>query len=71
MALVGVGVVVGLVVAAMLTTAFERLLFDVGPRDPLTFIAVAITVLAVAFVASYVPASRAARIEPQLALKSD
>ena len=71
MTLVSAGVLAGLIVATMLTRVLGNLLFAIGPRDPMTFVSVAVTVLAVAFVASYVPARRAARIEPQFALKSE
>jgi ABC-type antimicrobial peptide transport system permease subunit len=71
MILVAGGVIAGLFGAAVLTGGLGALLFDVGPRDPITYASVAVVVLAVAFVASYIPARRAAQVEPQLALKSE
>ena len=71
MALVVAGVAAGLVAAAALSRLLGSLLFAVSPRDPLTFVAVALAVLGVAFVASYFPARRAAQVEPQLSLKSE
>jgi len=47
------------------------LLFQVRPDDPLTFAAVAAILLSVAFVACWLPARRATRIDPALALKQD
>jgi len=71
MTLVAAGVVTGLVMAGMLSRVLANLLFAVSPRDPMTFAAVAAAVLGIAFIASYVPARRAAQVDPQLALKSD
>ena len=71
MALVVAGIVAGLAAAALVMGSLRDLLFSVSPRDPLTFGIVAVTVLAVAWLASYVPARRAAQVEPQLALKSE
>lgn len=69
--LVFVGVVVGLVAAAALTRLLERLLYEVEPLDPWTFAATAIILLAVATVASYVPARRGMRMAPVDALRTN
>ena len=66
-----VGTVIGLGGAAVLTRVLENLLFGVKPSDPLTLGAVALLLLVVALVACYVPARRAARIDPLIALKAD
>jgi ABC-type antimicrobial peptide transport system permease subunit len=47
------------------------LLFDVSPRDPLAYAIVATTMLTVAVAASFIPARRAARADPNVALRSD
>ena len=65
------GTAIGLVGAAGLTRVLESLLFGVKPTDPLTLGAVAALLLAVALVACYVPARRASRIDPLIALRAD
>jgi putative ABC transport system permease protein len=67
--LVGLGVAVGLVGAMTLTRVLSSLLFGVSPTDPMTFGVVALILTAVAAAASYVPARRAARVNPLIALK--
>ena len=71
MTLVAAGVVTGLVAAGLAAGVLSNQLFGVRPRDPMTFGLVPIAVLMVAFIASYLPARRAAAVEPQLALKSE
>jgi ABC-type antimicrobial peptide transport system permease subunit len=66
-----VGVAVGLVAALALGRVMTTLLFGVGPRDAATFAVVAVGVMAVAFVATLVPAYRATRIDPLKALRTE
>jgi predicted lysophospholipase L1 biosynthesis ABC-type transport system permease subunit len=70
-ALSAVGVIAGMVVFASIARFMRGLLFGVGPADPLTLVVVAGTLLAVACVASAVPAWRASRIDPLEALRAD
>ena len=63
------GIAVGVAGAFILTRLMRNLLFHVGAADPTTFAAVAILFLAVALAASYIPARRAARIDPMTALR--
>ncbi len=69
MILAAVGVVIGLVAAAGLTRLMSSLLFGVEPTDPVTFGVVAALLIAVALVASYLPALRASRTDPLEALR--
>jgi ABC-type antimicrobial peptide transport system permease subunit len=71
MVLAGGGVLVGLVAAAGLTRLMASLLYGVSPMDPLTFGAVALGLSAIAMVASYIPARRAAGVDPVVALRAE
>jgi predicted permease len=67
--LAAIGIVCGIAAAAGLTRAMSTLLFGVSPLDPLTYTAVALTLGGTAVLASYLPARRAARIDPAIALR--
>lgn len=67
--LVGLGVAIGLVVASALTRLMSSLLYGVGTMDPVTFASVAALLGTVALVASYLPARRAARVDPAETLR--
>jgi putative ABC transport system permease protein len=65
------GVAIGLVGAFGLTRLMSSLLFEMSPTDPLTFAAVSLILAAVSLVATYVPARRASRVDPMLALRHE
>ena len=66
--LVIIGAAVGVPLALFAGRSMRTLLFNVGAADPLSFITGAAILLAVAVVAAYLPAHRASRIEPMVAL---
>jgi putative ABC transport system permease protein len=66
-----IGVVFGLVGAALLSKSMTALLFNVQPTDPSVYAAVSAVLIGVALVASYLPARRAARIDPLVALREE
>jgi putative ABC transport system permease protein len=65
----GIGLVVGTVASFALAGVMSSLLYGVEPSDPLTFAAVATLLLVAATVATYLPARRASRIDPMIALR--
>jgi predicted permease len=69
--LVTIGLVLGLAAAMALTRLMSTLLFGVGPMDPVTYFAVSLVLGTVALVATYLPAHRASRVDPVVALRTD
>jgi putative ABC transport system permease protein len=65
----GLGLLLGITGAIALTRLLEGLLYEVKPVDPVTFGVVAVTLAAISLIASYVPAWRAARVDPMVALR--
>jgi putative ABC transport system permease protein len=63
--------VIGGAIALGAARFIKPLLFDVSPRDPLVYVIVTTVLLAVAIAASMIPARRAARVDPNVALRSE
>jgi ABC-type antimicrobial peptide transport system permease subunit len=71
LAIVAVGVAVGVALSLASMRVLETLLYQVTPHDPTTIVVLATTLLAVALVASYIPARRAMRVDPLTSLRTD
>jgi len=71
MLLTGMGLAVGLIAAIAATRLLTSMLFEVQASDPLTYVGVAALLAAVSLAASYIPARRAARVDPMTALRQD
>jgi predicted permease len=66
-----IGVVVGIAATVALTRLMQNLLFHTSPTDPYTLVFVSVTLALVALLASYIPARRATRVDPVVALRSE
>jgi putative ABC transport system permease protein len=66
---VGVGALIGIVVSLLAARAVSGMLVGVGATDPLTLISVTAFLVGIALLASYVPASRASKVDPLVALR--
>jgi predicted permease len=71
LALAGVGIALGVVASLALTRVMTALLFGVAPTDPLTFAAASAGLAAVALFATWLPARRAARVDPAVVLRAE
>jgi len=69
--LIAPGIALGLLGASAATRALRSMLFGVGPTDPFTFIAITLLVAVVALLACYLPARRATKVDPLIALRHD
>jgi ABC-type antimicrobial peptide transport system permease subunit len=69
MSLALVGAVIGLIVAFVLTRLMKGLLYEVEATDPLTFASITILLLLVSLAACWIPARRAAKVDPLVALR--
>jgi ABC-type lipoprotein release transport system permease subunit len=65
------GLAVGILAAIPATRLLRGLLFQVGPNDPLTFIAIGTMLTVVAVVAAYLPARRGTLVDPVVTLKAE
>ena len=71
LALMATGIALGIGVAVVLTRVMSAFLFGVGPMDPTTYAVVSGALAAVGLLATYLPARRAARVDPMVALRTD
>jgi putative ABC transport system permease protein len=69
--LVGWGLALGIAVAAVATRVLRNLLYEVSPTDPVAFIAMAAVLAGAGLLASFVPARRAAQVDPMVALRTE
>ena len=69
--LTGIGVALGLLGALLSSHLLTKLLYGIGPRDPATLVAVTVLLGGVALLAAYLPARRAARVDPMVALRHE
>ncbi|HEY0368166.1 MAG TPA: ABC transporter permease, partial [Chthoniobacterales bacterium] len=68
--LVAVGLACGIVIAFVLTRVMASLLFGISATDPITFLSISMVLLVVALLASYIPALRATKVDPMIALRA-
>jgi ABC-type antimicrobial peptide transport system permease subunit len=69
--LTATGIAIGIGVALVLARVMSAYLFGVGPMDPATYAAVSGVLIAVGLLATYLPARRASRVDPIVALRAD
>jgi putative ABC transport system permease protein len=67
----GIGLTIGAVGAFFLTRMMTSLLYEVRPHDPLVFLLTGVLLAVVALFASIIPSSRAAQVEPSVALRQE
>jgi predicted permease len=65
------GTVIGVVLALVMARALKSLIYEVSPTDPVTFTAIAFAVIAVAIFACYIPARKATKADPMIALRAE
>jgi putative ABC transport system permease protein len=71
MRIVLIGLASGVAGAVIMTRFFQSMLFDIPPTDPITFVSVSAILAAVALLACYIPAKRATRVDPLVALREE
>jgi putative ABC transport system permease protein len=69
LSMVALGVMTGIVASVAITRVLSGFLFRIKPTDPITFLAVPVLLGTVALLASYIPARRATKVDPMIALR--
>jgi len=69
--LAAIGIIIGLALSGGLTRLIQRFLYGVTPTDLMTFVGMAITLAGVAAAAGWIPARRAAAVDPMIALRNE
>jgi ABC-type antimicrobial peptide transport system permease subunit len=69
--LTGIGIALGIGVSLGFTRVMSAFLFGVSPMDPITYVAVSAALAVAALLAAYLPARRASRVDPVVALRAD
>ena len=69
--LVGIGLVLGLAITLVTGKLVRSLLYGMEPSDPVTLVSVAVVLLLVALIATVLPARRATRVDPMIALRAE
>jgi ABC-type antimicrobial peptide transport system permease subunit len=69
--LVAIGLVIGTAAALAASRVMRGLIFEIGTTDPLSFLGAAVVLSVVALLASYLPARRATRVDPMVALRTE
>ena len=67
--LFAVGGVIGLAASILLSRLISHLLFEISPGDPVSYVSVVVVFAVIAFLACYIPARRAAKVDPMVALR--
>ena len=71
MALTATGIAIGLAASWAITRSLSNLLVGVSPHDPGTFVGIALLLVAIALIASYLPGRRATRVDPMITLRAE
>jgi putative ABC transport system permease protein len=69
--LAGVGIVLGIVASLALTRSMASLVFGIGKLDPVTLVAAPMTLVVAALLGCYLPARRAAKVDPLIAMRTE